>query len=128
LGPIRTQVSNDMRAELQAAKAEIRAEQQNRLTKGLASLRADLTADVTRSVGASIAELTPNLGTIASQAADERVAAGRAALRQEFAGLVDDRLAHFDAGVSGAELDQLRSQLADRIDALSRDAVKRSDF
>lgn len=122
-GPIRTAVTNDLRAELATATTELDRSTSATLTQALAELRAGLTAEVTRTVGARMTDVGDRLADIAGRAADERLALARDEIRTETARLVEDRFAGLPPRVAPADLDELETRLVARVDEARAAAI-----
>ena len=114
--PIRTAVTNDLRAEVLASTEEIARDSAATVAQGLADLRGSLDADVARAVGSQVDALTGRLSDIAAAAAAERLAAARDQIRADTVQLVDDRIARLEPQVTTADLANLAARV-DNLDA-----------
>ncbi|EIV92712.1 hypothetical protein [Frankia sp. QA3] len=126
-GPIRTTVTNDLRAEVLAAKEEIRRGSAISVARALADLRGSLDAEVIRVVGSQVAGLTAQLSDVAARAADERLAATRDELRAQTAQLVDGRIARLGPRVAPQDLADLEARLDTRVDAARSAGISRDE-
>jgi hypothetical protein len=113
-GPIRTAVTNDLRAEVLASKEQIARESADTVAQTLAELRAALDADVTRAVGGQVEVLTGRLSDIAATAAAERLAAARDQIRADTIQLVEDRVGRLGPHVTPGDL----ATVTDRLNGL----------
>jgi hypothetical protein len=109
---IRTGVFNDLQAELATSRAELRAQLLQSVADAAGSLRTELGADVASAVEARTTALSESFRGLAGEVADERLGSVGTVLRGEMTGIVDDRIAAFEPGISAAELGAVESRLS----------------
>ena len=117
-GPIRTAVTNDLRAEVLAARQELDRTSAAAVAQGLAEVRAGVDAQVDRAVAAGMAGVSGQLADVAARAADARLAVARDELRAETVALVEDRIGRLGPRVAPSDLAEVENRLIARVEAV----------